>query len=386
MILTLDIGNTNIKTALFDGKEMRYYWRMSTNIQKSSDEYGIVLVNLFQHVGVRPEEVEGIMISSVVPTINFTIEHMCQNYFGQTPLFVVPGIKTGINIRYENPRELGSDRIANAVAAYEEYGAPTIFIDFGTTTTFGVVGEGGVFLGGCICPGVKLASEALVTGTAKLPRFELTKPEHVIGRTTLTNLQSGMYYGYVGLVKNIVRKIKQELGQEATVVATGGMAVMIAEESNTDDLFEHAVDAAVQNGLVHDGELVVLTAGVPLGISGTTNLMKVHVVGHLLSRGQGLHGGKVIAPLCVIRNLEKDAKDFNTGDVIVCHQTTREMFSMLRKSSAIVLEDDNPEGHGAIAGMSLDIPVIIGAKNATNILKSGAVVTVDGEKGTVSAN
>ena len=166
----------------------------------------------------------------------------------------------------------------------------------------------------------------------------------------------------------------------------GTVPLMIAEESNTDDLFEHAVDAAVQNGLVHDGELVVLTAGVPLGISGTTNLMKVHVVGHLLSRGQGLHGGKVVAPLCVIRNLEKDAKNFNTGDVIVCHQTTREMFSMLRKSSAIVLEDDNPEGHGAIAGMSLDIPVIIGAKNATNILKSGAVVTMDGEKGTVSAN
>ena len=166
----------------------------------------------------------------------------------------------------------------------------------------------------------------------------------------------------------------------------GTVPLMIAEEGNTDDLFEHAVDAAVKNGLVHDGELVVLTAGVPLGISGTTNLMKVHVVGHLLSRGQGLHGGKVVAPLCVIRNLEKDAKDFNTGDVIVCHQTTREMFSMLRKSSAIVLEDDNPEGHGAIAGMSLDIPVIIGAKNATNILKSGAVVTVDGEKGTVSAN
>lgn len=166
----------------------------------------------------------------------------------------------------------------------------------------------------------------------------------------------------------------------------GTVPLMIAEESNTDDLFEHAVDAAVQNGLVHDGELVVLTAGVPLGISGTTNLMKVHVVGHLLSRGLGLHGGKVVAPLCVIRNLEKDAKNFNTGDVIVCHQTTREMFSMLRKSSAIVLEDDNPEGHGAIAGMSLDIPVIIGAKNATNILKSGAIVTVDGEKGTVSAN
>ena len=235
MILTLDIGNTNIKTALFDGSDMKCYWRISTNRSMSSDEYGILLANLFQHNNMRMDCVTGIMMSSVVPSVNFTIEHMCQNYFGQTPLFVVPGIKTGINIRYENPRELGSDRIANAVAAYEEYGAPTIFIDFGTATTFGVVGEGGVFLGGCICPGVKLASEALVTGTAKLPRFELTKPEHVIGRTTLTNLQSGMYYGYVGLVKNIVRKIKQELGQEATVVATGGMAVMIAEESKVID-------------------------------------------------------------------------------------------------------------------------------------------------------
>ncbi len=235
MILTLDIGNTNIKTALFDGAEMVKYWRLSTNITSTSDEYGITIMNLFQHEGISVKDVEGIVISSVVPTINFTIEHMCQNYFGKMPLFIGPGVKTGINIRYENPRELGSDRIANAVAAYEEYGAPTIFIDFGTATTFGVVGEGGAFLGGCICPGIKLASEALVTGTAKLPRFELTRPEHVIGRTTLTNLQSGMYYGYVGLVKNIVSKIKQELGQQATVVATGGMAVMIAEESKAID-------------------------------------------------------------------------------------------------------------------------------------------------------
>lgn len=166
----------------------------------------------------------------------------------------------------------------------------------------------------------------------------------------------------------------------------GTVPLMIAEESNTDDLFEHAVDAAVQNGLVHDGELVVLTAGVPLGISGTTNLMKVHVVRAFAVARTGAawrQGG-----CTAVRHPQsgKDAKNFNTGDVIVCHQTTREMFSMLRKSSAIVLEDDNPEGHGAIAGMSLDIPVIIGAKNATNILKSGAVVTVDGEKGTVSAN
>lgn len=166
----------------------------------------------------------------------------------------------------------------------------------------------------------------------------------------------------------------------------GTIPVMIGEENNTDDLFEHALDAAVAHGIVHDGELVVMTAGAPLGISGTTNLMRVQVVGHLLTSGTGLHSGKVIAPLCVIRDYETDSKDFNTGDVIVCHQTTREMYAMLRKSSAIVLEDDNPDGHGAIAGMSLDIPVIIGAKNATNVLKTGSVVTIDGEKGTVSAN
>lgn len=235
MVFTLDIGNTNIKTALFDGPEMVKYWRVSTNKIYTSDEYGILLTNLFQHEGVSPDVVEGIMISSVVPTINFTIEHMCQNYFHVAPLFVAPGIKTGVNIKYENPRELGSDRIANAVAAYEEYGGPCIFIDFGTATTFGVVDESGAFLGGCICPGVKLSSEALVNNTAKLPRFELTRPDNVIGRNTLTNLQSGMYYGYVGLVRNIVRKIKQELGREATVVATGGMAVMIAEESKVID-------------------------------------------------------------------------------------------------------------------------------------------------------
>ena len=144
-------------------------------------------------------------------------------------------MKTGINIRYENPRELGSDRIANAVAAYDEYGGPCIFIDFGTATTFGVIDADGAFLGGTICPGIKLSSEALVSGTAKLPRFELARPENVIGKTTLTNLQSGMFYGYVGLVRNIVRKIKQELGKEAYVVATGGMALMIAEESNVID-------------------------------------------------------------------------------------------------------------------------------------------------------
>lgn len=237
MILTLDIGNTNIKTALFDGTEMVKYWRLSTSITNTSDEYGITIMDLFRHAGMDPKAVEGIVISSVVPTINFTIDHMCQNYFGITPTFIAPGVKTGINIRYENPRELGSDRIANAVGAYDEYGGekPVIYIDFGTATTFGVVDEHGAFLGGAIFPGIKLASEALVSGTAKLPRFELTKPEHVIGRTTLSNLQSGMFYGYVGMVTNVVRQMKKELGREAVVVATGGMAVLIAEESKVID-------------------------------------------------------------------------------------------------------------------------------------------------------
>ena len=239
MILTLDIGNTNIKTALFDGTEMAKYWRVSTSRTYSSDEYGILFTHLFQHEGILASQVEGIMISSVVPTINFTIDHMCQNYFHLTPMFVAPGIKTGVNLKYENPRELGSDRIANAVAAYALYGGPCIFIDFGTATTFGVVDDKANFLGGCICPGIKLASEALVSGTAKLPRFELTKPEKVIGRTTVSNLQAGLLYGYVGQVNYIIKKMKQEIQNEkARVVATGGMALLIADESKNIDTLD----------------------------------------------------------------------------------------------------------------------------------------------------
>ena len=166
----------------------------------------------------------------------------------------------------------------------------------------------------------------------------------------------------------------------------GTIPLMIETQHNTDDLFEQAVNAAVAAGIVKDGELVVLTAGVPLGISGTTNLMKVQVVGHMLLTGTGLHGGRKTAPLCVIRDLLKDAPTFDDGDVIVCKQTNSAMYTMLRKAGGLILEDSNPEGHGAIAGMTLDIPVIIGAQHATEILKSGAVVTIDGKKGTVSAN
>ena len=236
MILTMDVGNTNIKTALFDGVEMKKYWRLSTSSTHTSDEYGFLLSGLLERDGIDCSDIEGIVMSSVVPTINFTLEHMCKNYFGQSPMMVAPGIKTGINLKYENPRELGSDRIANAVAVQAEYGGPCIFIDFGTATTFGAIDEEGSFLGGCICPGLKLTSDALVRGTAKLPRFELVRPEHVISRTTVTNLQSGVINGFIGQIEYLVRKFREELhAPEALVVATGGMAVIVAEEGGIID-------------------------------------------------------------------------------------------------------------------------------------------------------
>ena len=239
MILTLDIGNTNIKTALFEGMEMRQYWRISTDRQRSSDELGLLLMNLLQYNRIDHSQIDGIMMSSVVPQINFTVEHMCRNYFGIEPMKIEPGVRTGINIKYENPRELGSDRIANAVAAYELYGGPCITIDFGTATSFGVISEKGEFLGGAICPGLKLAADALTERTSKLPRFELAKPESVIGRSTVTNMQAGIVYGYIGQVNYLIERMKKELNApHAKVIATGGLAVLVAEESNVIDVMD----------------------------------------------------------------------------------------------------------------------------------------------------
>lgn len=231
MILTMDIGNTNIKVALFQGEELVRYWRMNTDSARTSDEYGITLESLFRHCGLEMNQVRGIMISSVVPTVNFTIEHMCNNYFRLDPRFLAPGMKTAIHIKYDNPRELGSDRIANAVAAHTYYGGPCIFIDFGTATTYGVVSADGEFLGGAIGPGIKMSAEGLVNSAAKLPRVELVKPLAVIARTTVTNMQSGLIYGFVGAVDYIVRRMKEEIGHPATrVIATGGLARLLAPE------------------------------------------------------------------------------------------------------------------------------------------------------------
>ena len=235
-ILVMDIGNTNIKAAVFDGEKLIQKWRCATNLTMTSDQYGIIMADLFRYHNMDMKEITGIMISSVVPTINYTIEHMCRDYFGKEPRFLVPGIKTGLNIRYENPRELGSDRIANAVAVATLYGGPAVFIDFGTATTYGVVSEKNEFMGGAIGPGLRMMNAALATGTAKLPSIELVMPEHVIGRTTITNIQSGILFGYIGSVEKIVSKMKQELNSpDAKVIATGGMAHMVKANSEVID-------------------------------------------------------------------------------------------------------------------------------------------------------
>lgn len=236
MIFVMDIGNTNIKSAVFDGSRLLKRWRCATEPSMTSDQYGIVMADLFRYHGLRMSDIDGIMISSVVPTINYTIEHMCRDYIGREPKLLMPGMRTGLNIRYENPRELGSDRIANAVAVATLYGGPCIFVDFGTATTYGVVSEKNEFLGGAIGAGLRMMNAALATGTAKLPSIELEMPAHVIGRTTIANLQSGVVYGYVGSVEKIVKGMKRELGSEdVRVVATGGMAHLVKSHSDVID-------------------------------------------------------------------------------------------------------------------------------------------------------
>ena len=236
MIFVMDIGNTNIKAAVFDGERLLKRWRCATNLTMTSDQYGIIMADLFRYHGLDMRSIEGIMISSVVPTINYTIEHMCRDYFGKEPRLLVPGIRTGLNIRYENPRELGSDRIANAVAVATLYGGPAVFIDFGTATTYGVISAKNEFMGGAIGPGLRMMNAALASGTAKLPSIELVVPPTVIGRTTVSNIQSGILYGYIGSVEKIVTEMKRELGcPQAKVIATGGMAHMVKANSSVID-------------------------------------------------------------------------------------------------------------------------------------------------------
>jgi type III pantothenate kinase len=234
MIFVLDVGNTNIKCGLFQNGCLEYSFRISTNVEATSDEYGVKLLSFFSSLNLKANQVKGMIISSVIPSINYTLEHMAAQYFGLKPLFVGPGIKTGINIKYDPPKDLGTDRIVNAVAAYELFGGPCITVDFGTATSFGAISEDCEFLGGAICPGIKIAAEALTVNAAKLPRIELVMPESVICRSTICGMQAGILYGYVGQVEFIINKMKEEMGA-AKVVATGGLASIIVKKTDVID-------------------------------------------------------------------------------------------------------------------------------------------------------
>jgi type III pantothenate kinase len=233
LILVVDVGNTNIVLGLYKEKELIHHWRLSTNRAATSDEYGMMVYNLFGYADIKLEQVRGVIISSVVPPLIFALESMCKQYFHKTPYIVGPGIKTGLNVRTDNPKEVGADRIVNAVAALELYGAPCVIVDFGTATTYDYIDEKHQLIGSAIAPGIGISTEALYQRAAKLPRIELVKPKSVIGRNTVSAMQAGIIYGYVSQVDGIVTRIQEEFGVKATVVATGGLAELIASESTT---------------------------------------------------------------------------------------------------------------------------------------------------------
>lgn len=228
MELLLDIGNTNIKVGVLEGGVIRHTWRIASDHNKTADEFGMIFLDLLSSNGYSFDNVDGIIISSVAPGLNYTIEHMCRYYTKIEPIMVSSSINLGIGIEYAVPEDLGADRIVNAVAAYYCYGGPCITVDFGSATTFGVVDERGVFIGGAIAPGIKSSAEALTRTAAKLPRVELKRPATVVGKTTVQNMQAGIVYGFTGLVEGIVAKMKEECGlQNAKVIATGGMSELV---------------------------------------------------------------------------------------------------------------------------------------------------------------
>ena len=240
MLFVLDVGNTNTVLGVFakspNSGSSRYdkllaNWRVTTLRAQTVDEYGVLFRNLFSMQGLEPKEIHGIIVSSVVPPLDSTLRRVCERYFHQKPLFVEPGIKTGMPVLYENPAEVGADRIVNGVAAFEKYGGPCIVVDFGTATTFDCVTAKGEYQGGVISPGIGISADALFSRTARLQRVDIRKPARVIGTTTVGSLQSGLYYGYLGLVDGVLERLLGELGASAKVIATGGLAALIGSGS-----------------------------------------------------------------------------------------------------------------------------------------------------------
>lgn len=238
MLLAIDIGNTKVAVGIFKGKKLIKHWKIRTEREKTCDEYGMSLLNLFGFSGLKVGNIDSVIFSSVVPPLTPVFQELSQNLFQVKALVVGPGLKTGMPILYENPLEVGADRVVAAIAAFEKHGGPSIVVDFGTATTFDAVSFKGEYLGGAIAPGIQISAEALFLKTAKLPRIEIRKPKRAIGRTTVASMQSGLYFGYIGLVSNIIEKLKRELGKEVTVISTGGFAAQICHEIKSVDFHE----------------------------------------------------------------------------------------------------------------------------------------------------
>ena len=247
MLLVIDVGNTNTVLGVFARAEgqaddssdgaARYgrlvaNWRVGSHLARTVDEYGVIFRNLFSMENLEVSGVHGIVISSVVPPLDAVLRQVCERYFKTKPLFIEPGIKTGMPVLYENPAEVGADRIVNGVAAFEKYGGPCVIVDFGTATTFDCVSKKGEYMGGVICPGIGVSADALFQRTARLPRVEIRRPQRVIGTNTVARLQSGLYYGYLGLVDGILERLRDEMGEETRVIATGGLAALIGTASH----------------------------------------------------------------------------------------------------------------------------------------------------------
>jgi type III pantothenate kinase len=249
MLLVIDVGNTNTVLGVFARKaeshpdgdssggarpygRLAANWRVGSHLGRTVDEYGVIFRNLFSMENLEVSSVHGIVISSVVPPLDSVLRQVCERYFKIKPFFIEPGVKTGMPVLYENPAEVGADRIVNAVAAFEKYGGPCVIVDFGTATTFDCISKKGEYMGGVICPGIGISADALFQRTARLPRVEIRKPPRVIGTNTVGSLQSGLYYGYLGLVDGILERLRDEMGEETRVIATGGLGALIGTASH----------------------------------------------------------------------------------------------------------------------------------------------------------
>ncbi|MCI7740011.1 MAG: type III pantothenate kinase [Lachnospiraceae bacterium] len=240
MLLVIDVGNTNVTMGVFDGENLKETFRLTTRTSRTSDEYGLAICDLIEHRAIAIEEVRDVIISSVVPDVMYSLINGIVKYFHTTPLIVGPGIKTGIRLATENPKQIGADRIVDAVGAYELYGGPVLVIDFGTATTYDLILEDGSFVAGVTSPGIRLSANALWQGTAKLPKFEILKPKSILAKETISSMQAGLVYGYIGQTEYIIKKVKEEAKlKEMKVVATGGLGKIIADETDMIEVYDN---------------------------------------------------------------------------------------------------------------------------------------------------